>query len=143
MSKNKIRLTLWFAVRTGCFILFVTAALAKTLSSAPQVAVSCTVHGASTLELAEQGVLTANADRASTIEVRCSGATPYTIGLDGGTSAEAVRKLSGAAAAVDYALGIDAATGNGAETHTVHGRVAQTPPAPGTYTDTVMVTVTY
>jgi len=38
-----------------------------------------------------------------------------------------------------------AATGNGAsQSYTVYGRVpAQTTPAPGTYTDTVTVTVTY
>jgi spore coat protein U-like protein len=37
------------------------------------------------------------------------------------------------------------ATGNGADqTFTIYGRVpAQTTPAPGTYTDTVTVTVTY
>lgn len=90
--------------------------------------------------------------------------TPYNIGLDAGTgtgATVAVRKMTSGANAVNYSLYSDsghttvwgntvgtntvAATGNGStQSYTVYGRVtAQTTPAPGTYTDTITVTVTY
>jgi spore coat protein U-like protein len=96
--------------------------------------------------------------------VQCTNTTPYNIGLDAGTgtgATVAVRKLSTGGVTVNYTLYSDsgrttvwgntvstdtvAATGNGAsQSYTVYGRVpAQTTPAPGTYTDTVTVTVTY
>jgi spore coat protein U-like protein len=87
----------------------------------------------------------------------------YTIGLDQGTTTGASisqRLLVNGAATINYNLFTSAAystiwgnsggalvnsTGNGADqTFTIYGRVpAQTTPAPGTYTDTVTVTVTY
>ena len=96
--------------------------------------------------------------------MQCTDTTPYNIGLDAGTGTGAtvtVRKLTSGGATVNYTLYSDtgrttvwgntvstdtvAATGNGAsQSYTVYGRVpAQTTPAPGTYTDTVTVTVTY
>ena len=128
------------------------------------LAATCLINSASALNFGSAGVLTANVDQTSTIAVQCTNTTPYNIGLDAGTgtgATVAVRKLSTGGATVNYTLYSDsgrttiwgntvstdtvAATGNGAsQSYTVYGRVpAQTTPAPGTYTDTVTVTVTY
>ena len=160
MSKSKNRLKLKFAVSTACFIHFVNAAPATQITPAA----SCMVNSAATLDFATGGALATNIDQTSTIRIACSVTTPYSIGLDAGAGAgatAAVRKLTGAAASVDYVLyrdgarttlwgdtvGIDAeaATCSGvAQTHTLYGRVtAQPTPVPGTYTDTITVTVTY
>ena len=159
MSKSKNRLKLKFAVSTACFIHFANAAPATQIAPAA----SCTVSTA-TLDFPIADALAANIDQTSTIRIACSGTTPYSIGLDAGAGAgatAAVRKLTGAAASVDYALyrdgartmlwgdtvGIDAEAGTCsglAQTHTLYGRVrAQPTPVPGTYTDTITVTVTY
>ena len=128
------------------------------------VTASCIISSASTLNFGSQGVLSANVDQTSTIQVQCNNGTPYNIGIDAGAGTGATvttRKMTNAANTIDYALYRDAArtliwgntvgtntvssTGNGAaQSHTVYGRVpAQTTPAAATYTDTVTVTVTY
>jgi spore coat protein U domain-containing protein, fimbrial subunit CupE1/2/3/6 len=124
----------------------------------------CLINSASTLNFGTQGVLSANVDQTSTIQVQCTNTTPYTIGLDAGTGAGATvatRKLTGGAATVNYSLYSNAgrttvwgttigsntvaSTGTGAaQSFTIYGRIpAQTTPAPATYTDTITVTVTY
>jgi len=124
----------------------------------------CLINSASTLNFGTLGVLSANVDQTSTIQVQCTNTTPYTIGLDAGTGAGATvatRKLTGGAATVNYSLYSNAgrttvwgttigsntvaSTGTGAaQSFTVYGRIpAQTTPAPATYTDTITVTVTY
>ena len=111
------------------------------------LAAACTVSSAATLDFATGDALAAHIDQTSTIRIACSGTTPYSIGLDAGAGAgatAAVRKLTGAAASVDYALyrdgarttlwgdtvGIDAeaATCSGvAQTYTLYGRVTAQP----------------
>lgn len=129
------------------------------------ITASCTIASASTLNFGgAQGVLGANVDQTSTIQVQCTNTTPYNIGLDAGTSPSATvttRKMVNGANTVSYAIyrdaartlnwgntiGTDTVTGTGsgaAQNITVYGRVpAQTTPAPAVYTDTVTVTVTY
>ena len=125
---------------------------------------SCVINSASTLNFGSQGVLTANVDNTSTLQVQCTNTTPYNIGLDAGTGSGATvaaRKMSNGSATVTYSLYSDigrttvwgntvgtntvSGTGNGAsQAYTVYGRVpAQTTPAANTYTDTITVTVTY
>jgi spore coat protein U-like protein len=125
---------------------------------------TCVINSAGTLNFGTQGVLTANVDQTSTIAVQCTDTTPYDIGLDAGVgsgASVATRKMTSGGATVNYRLYSDTgrttvwgntvltdtvnATGNGAsQSYTVYGRIpAQTTPAPGTYTDTVTVTVTY
>jgi spore coat protein U-like protein len=124
----------------------------------------CLINSASTLSFGTQGVLSANVDQTSTIQVQCTDTTSYTIGLDAGTGAGATvatRKLTSGGSTITYSLysnsgrtsvwgttiGSDtvASTGTGAaQSFTVYGRIpAQTTPAPATYTDTITVTVTY
>jgi len=125
---------------------------------------SCTINSASTLNFGSQGVLIANVDQTSTLQVQCTNTTPYNIGLDAGAgtgATVAVRKMTGGGNTVNYSLYSDtgrttvwgntvgtntiAAIGNGSsQSYTIYGRVPpQTTPAPATYSDTVTVTVTY
>jgi spore coat protein U-like protein len=128
------------------------------------IVATCVINSTTTLNFGSQGVFTANVDQTSTIQVQCTNTTPYNIGLDAGLgtgATVAVRKMTSGAATVNYTLYSDsgrttiwgttigtntvAATGNGAaQSYTVFGRIpAQTTPAPGSYADTVTVTVTY
>jgi spore coat protein U-like protein len=123
----------------------------------------CSVNAA-TLNFGATGVLRAALDATSAITVTCTNAAPYTVALDGGLSGAtnpSQRKLSQAAQTITYGLYLDnsrtapwgdsvgvntaAGTGSGlAQTLTVYGRVpAQTTPAPGTYSDTVVMTISY
>jgi len=128
------------------------------------VTATCTVNSATTLNFGTQGVLSTNVDQTSTIQVTCTNTTPYNIGFNAGTgtgATVATRKMTSGANTVNYTIysnstrttvwgntvGTDtvAATGNGsAQSYTVYGRVpSQAAPAPGTYTDTITITVTY
>jgi spore coat protein U-like protein len=123
----------------------------------------CSVN-ASTLNFGAAGVLRAALDATSSITVTCTNAAPYTVSLDGGLSGAtnpAQRKLAQAAQTITYGLYLDAArasawgdsigvntasgTGSGlAQTMTVYGRVPpQNTPGPGTYADTVVMTISY
>jgi spore coat protein U-like protein len=125
---------------------------------------NCTIVSAAALNFGTAGVLTANVDQMSTIQVQCTNTTPYNIGLDAGTgtgATVAVRKMINGANTINYSLYRDSghttvwgntigtdtvsATGDGTpQSYTVYGRVPpQTTPAPATYTDTITVTVTY
>lgn len=165
---NPNRLTLKGVAAIACLLPFTSNSLAATTTTTFGVQItltaSCIINSASTLNFGSQGVLTANVDQTSALQVQCTNTTPYNIGLDAGTGAGATvatRRMTSGGATVDYSLYTDAArttvwgntvgtdtvaaTGNGAsQSYTVYGRVpAQTTPAPGTYNDTVTVTVTY
>jgi spore coat protein U-like protein len=135
------------------------------------ITAQCVINSAATLAFGSHGVLggisgTVNNDATSTIAVQCTNSTPFNIGLDSGATTGAdttTRKLlnTGSSATVNYKLftesthttnwgnvaGTDTLsdTGTGASVnYTVYGRIPpQTTPAPGTYADTVTVTVTY
>ena len=123
----------------------------------------CSVN-ASTLNFGSAGVLRSALDATSSIAVTCTNAAPYTVALDGGLAGVAnptQRKMSQGAEQITYGLYQDAGrampwgdsagvntmagTGSGlAQNFTVYGRVpAQSTPSPGTYSDTVVVTITY
>ena len=130
----------------------------------------CVINSTATLNFGTLGVLggaggTTNNDQTTTVAVQCTNTTPFDIGLDAGTGGgtTTVRKLlnSGTSATVNYTLWQNSGhstnwgntvstdtlsdTGNGAsKTYTIYGRIPpQTTPAPGAYSDTVTVTVTY
>jgi spore coat protein U-like protein len=111
-----------------------------------------------------QGLLNANLDATGTISLTCTNGAPYAIALNGGNSGASdptQRKLVNGANQATYGLYRDSArtspwgstsgtnnqagTGTGvSQNYTVYGRVPpQTTPAPGTYSDTVVVTLTY
>ena len=128
------------------------------------IAATCVVTSATNLNFGTQGVLAANIDQTSAINVTCTNTTPYNIGLDKGLNGGSVttRQMKSAGPAlINYSLFSDAgrtvnwgntvgtdtvaATGNGsAQPFTVYGRIPpQTSPVPAVYTDTITITVTY
>lgn len=169
VSKRKPRVAATGVLTAACLLLSAELPQAATTTSTFTVSITlvatCTINSASTLNFGNSvGVLSANVDQTSTLSVTCSNTTPYNIGFDAGTASGATvttRKMTSGANTVSYALYSDtgrttnwgntvgtdtvAATGNGAaQSYTVYGRVpTQTTPAPGTYTDTITVTVTY
>jgi spore coat protein U-like protein len=167
-STPKRKLVLTAVLAAAWFLQSVELPLAATATSSFTVSITlaatCTINSASALNFGNQGILSANVDQTSTIQVTCTNTTPYNIGLDAGTGAGATvatRKLTSGGATVNYTLYSDtgrttvwgntvgtdtvAATGNGTgQNYTVYGRIpVQTTPAPGTYSDTITVTVTY
>jgi spore coat protein U-like protein len=134
---------------------------------------NCNISTISGLTFAANAALTSNIDATGAIGVQCTNTTPYSIGLDNGTHASGSQRRMYSAATgqyISYNLYTDAArtsawsastsassctsgsgtcdlgTGTGATQPavTVYGRVPpQTTPTIGTYTDTVVVTVTY
>jgi len=167
MRSNKF--LFWAAALAACLLAASGDSLDAATSTATMtvqmtITATCTVNSASTLNFGTQGVLAVNVDQTSTIQLTCTNTTPYNVGLDAGTgtgATVATRKMTSGANTVNYTLysnsgrttvwgntvGTDtvAATGNGsAQSYTVYGRVPpQAAPAPGTYTDTITVTVTY
>ncbi|AEG58266.1 spore coat U domain-containing protein [Sinorhizobium meliloti] len=127
------------------------------------VAANCLV-AVQNIDFGTKGVLSANSDATGGVSVTCTPGTTYTVSLNGGTtnSPPTARKMSKGTETVTYGLYKDAArsqpwgdattpgstvagAGNGlVQQLTVYGRVPpQTTPSPGTYTDTVVVTLTY
>jgi spore coat protein U-like protein len=124
---------------------------------------TCTVS-ANTHNFGSATSLASNVDTTSTVTATCSSTTPYNIGLGAGTGSGATvaaRKMTSGANTITYTLYSNSgrttvwgntigtntvsAIGNGfGQNYTVYGRVpAQSTPPPGTYTDTVLVTVTF
>ncbi len=124
---------------------------------------TCSVS-ASSVNFGSTGVLQSALDATGSIGVTCTNSAPYTVALDGGTTGAAdpvQRKMSKASEQIAYGLyqnlahtqpwgdsvGSNTASGTGSgllQTLTVYGRVpAQATPSPGTYSDTVVVTLSY
>ncbi len=108
--------------------------------------------------------LTTNNDATSTVSVTCTNTTPYHVRLSGGNAAASdptQRKMTLGANQITYGLyrdsgrsqgwgstdGVNTDPGTGtasAISHTVYGRIPpQATPPPGTYSDTVIVTVSF
>jgi spore coat protein U-like protein len=119
---------------------------------------------ATPLAFGSSGVIAVNIDNTSTLTVTCTNGMPYNVGLDAGTGTGATiatRLMTASSNTVNYTLYQDlgrsilwgntvgtntvSGTGSGsAQAITVYGRVpTQSTPAPASYGDTVMVTVSY
>lgn len=148
------------------------AALAGTatnsLSSQTTVTTACNVSG-STLAFgsAINPIGTVPVDATATLTIECTAATPFSVALSAGTNAGGItnfsqRKLKNGSYTLGYQLYVDAGRtsvwgdgtnssttygGNGTGgvlSVTIYGRLPTlTGTVPGTYTDTVTVTVTY
>jgi spore coat protein U-like protein len=125
-------------------------------------AANCSVN-ASTLNFGPVGVIRSAVDATGSVAVTCTNSLPYTIALNGGLTGATnptQRMMSQASQRITYGLYQDfsraqpwgdsggntmAGTGTGLpQTLTVYGRVpAQNTPSPGTYSDTVVVTISY
>ncbi len=143
-----------------------TTGLAATTTSSTQVTASvvksCDVS-ASNLGFGSVGTLSTAVTGQSALSLLCTKGTGYTVALDGGLSGATdptARQMTGGGEAVTYGLYRDGgrtkpwgtsatATMGGTGTASrqsipVYGLVpAQKTPSPGTYSDTVVVTVTY
>lgn len=133
-----------------------------TFSVAATVANNCLIT-AQDINFGTYGNLATNVDAIGGLTVTCTPGTSYAIGLNGGNAnaAPAARKMVKGAESITYGLYRDAGylqgwgdtigsntsagTGSGvAQILTVYGRVPSQPtPSAGTYSDTVVVTVTY
>jgi spore coat protein U-like protein len=132
-------------------------------SATATVASKCNVS-ATSIDYGSTSFLTSNKDATGTLQVQCNSSLPYTVALNGG-NANATnptqRKMAQGATQVTYGLYRDSSrtqpwgsttgtntvggTGTGnQQSLTIYGRVpTQTTPAPATYSDSVVVTVTY
>jgi spore coat protein U-like protein len=126
------------------------------------VPTTCTV-AANNLNFGTAGVLSANTDASTTLSPVCTNGTTYNVGLNQGVNGSSVttRQMSSGSALINYSLysnsgrttnwgntvGTDTVSGTGigsAQSLTVYGRIPpQTTPSPGTYSDTIVVTLTY
>ena len=141
-----------------------STALAPSWNVTATILQNCRVS-ATNLNFGTVAVLNSNVDASSTLTVSCTNGTPYNVGLSAGTGAGATvssRKMTSAGGAtIAYSLyangsrttvwgntvAADTVSGTGsglAQNYTVFGRVpAQTTPAPATYSDSIVATVTY
>lgn len=145
------------ACPTGTLTATGSASVTGTVSS------NCTVS-ATNISFGSQGILSGNKDAQGSLTIQCTSALPYAVSLDGGLSGAidpTQRKMSLSGANVVYGLyrdsartqpwgstsGVNTASGTGTgltQTMNVYGRVAaQTTPRSGTYTDSVVATITY
>ena len=134
------------------------------------VITNCNVNGG-TLDFGTASFLASNIDATATVTVQCTNTTPYSLGLDYGAHATGSQRrvAAGGGNYINYGLYTDSGrssawvgttsatsctsgastcylgTGSGATQNvTVYGRVpAQAAPALGSYTDTIVVTLTY
>lgn len=149
------------SILLNCTILVTTKT--TTFNATATVSPTCRVT-ANNLNFGTTGVLATTTDGTTSLAPVCTNGTTYQIGLDGGLSGATdptQRNMTKGAETILYGLYRDAArsqpfgntigvnsqpgTGTGlAQSVPVYGRIpAQTTPTPGTYTDTVVVTVTY
>ncbi len=131
-------------------------------TASASVAPACTVSATTQDFGAVSGLLRVAQDATSTVSLRCTYRAPWQVGLGVGQNAAGnVRRMTGPGGLIDYelyrdlgrtqrwgtTLNTDTVTGTGTgatQSLTVYGRVpAQTPRTAGTYTDTIVVTVTY
>jgi len=140
------------------------SAATATGSLAVQITIQadCQIASLPALNFGTRGALTAAVDATTTLQVQCTDTTPYSIVMDAGQHSSDVtaRKLLSGSATITYSLyrgsccstvwgdtvptGVSAVGNGSAQSYTVYGRApAQATPAPGTYSDTVGVTVSF
>lgn len=147
-------------------MLYVHVAVATTVTSS--VAVSANVASSCNVTVSPLGfgvyVSTADLLGITTISITCTNTTPYNIGLNAGLSTGATvttRKMTNGSNTLSYSLyknsgrttnwgntvGTDTVSGVGngtAQTITIYGKIPMSQNvAPGAYTDTVQLTVTF
>lgn len=128
----------------------------------------CQVGTVNTLDFGNTGFLTGNVDSSTSVSVTCTSGTGYKVGLDAGsaggtTSSRKMTRMTTPASTVSYGLyrdsnrvqnwgndtanGTDTQNGSGsgsAASYPIYGRVPpQATPEPGSYQDTVVLTVAF
>ena len=141
-----------------------TITTTRTITSTGTVVSSCLTATASNMTFPGTSFFTANIDTTGTVNVTCTNTSPYHVRLDGGNAAATdptLRKMTLGANQITYGLYRDAArslpwgstdstntldgTGTAASVaHTVYGRIPPQASKPlGTYTDTIVVTISF
>ena len=161
LAKTRIALASFALIASTTGVMSATAT--GNMSVQLTIQAVCTVDTVGAMNFGTVANLASIVTQSATIAISCTNTTPYTIELSAGGGAGAttsVRKMTFGGNTIDYSLYKDAgytsvwgvgatddvnSTGTGAQqTFTVYGRVpVQALPNPGTYTDTVTVTVTY
>lgn len=154
-----------YAASDDCTTLGSSLEASPSFSVRAAVQARCTVS-ANTMDFGATGSLVAARDAANTVSVVCTRDAPYTVALGsllGGLLGPnpTQRRMTRGLESILYGLyrdaartqpwgddqGVNTAAGIGVgatQNYTVYGRVPpQATPSPGTYTDTVVVTVTY
>jgi spore coat protein U-like protein len=168
---RKIAKIAFVIVSVGSALFLATDVLATTTVSG-SLPVSMTITSecklqsiSSSLQFGSHGVLDSVVDAQAALGVQCTNTTPFNVGLSPGAGSGATvanRLMTGTASAtVGYSVYRDAghtqvwgvtsgtdtlaSTGTGAvQNFNIYGEVSvQSTPAPGSYTDTLAVTITY
>jgi spore coat protein U-like protein len=136
-----------------------------------QITASCTINAASLTftSTASTSLTSAAVTGSTTVAVTCSNTSPYSIGMGQGANYTSSNRMASGSNYLPYTLYTDSGythpwttgatsttctvanqcylgTGNGsAQSVTIYGQVPVTAaaPAPGTYSDTVLMTITY
>ena len=120
---------------------------------------NCTVT-TQAVDFGSTGALTSNIHATGQVRVTCTHSTSYSVGLSVGSFTPTTRRMTKGSEFITYGLHrnpghsqgwgdtagtMETGTGTGlTQNHTVYGEVLpQTTPSPGTYNDTVIVTITY
>lgn len=162
-SGNQTRVSYRYTTSGNCAtISAITAGTTTPFNATANVVSTCTVS-ANTMNFGTAGVLSSNVDTTNTISVNCNSGLPYQIGLDNGLtgSSPILRRMTNGGESVTYGIYRNSARtqswGDTVGTNTVgsvgtgliqnftaYGRVPVQPtPSAGTFTDTIVVTVTY
>lgn len=122
---------------------------------------ACRVVVATDLDFGNARTLASTIDQISTVQLQCPTGTPYRVGLDNGINNNGNnRRMASGANRIAYELyrnsnrtqrwgsnnasDVNGTGNNAVQALTVYGRVpAQATPAPGSYADTITVTLTY
>ena len=163
-----MRIRIHTALLIGLFLspILTASAVSATTTVGADMTVSltitpeCVITSLPDMTFASTGVISVDITTSVDLKVQCTNTTSYDIGLDAGAAAAVANRQLGST--IDYNLYTDSghttvwgntiatdtvtSAGTGDEqTFTIYGLVPgpQTTPAPGSYTDTVHVTVTY
>jgi len=162
-SGTNTRIAYNYTTSGTCTAIGSTNATSAAFTASATYSATCTVSSTAH-NFGTAGVLAAARNGSSTLTTTCSATTPYTIALDGGTTGATdptQRKMSKASERITYGLYRDSSrsqawgstagvntqggTGSGlAQAYTVFGQVpTQATPSPGSYSDTIVATMTY
>jgi len=137
----------------------VAASATSSFDVSIQVLATCSISASNMTFSSITTGTTSNTDATSSLTVNCSNGTPYTIALGNGNNYSGGRRMTNGSTNINYYLYADSGrstqwntaapqtgTGSGADqVLTVFGRVpsGQSVPQTGSYSDTIIATVTY
>src|SRR6266705_1567598 len=88
--RTKLAFTIAAGLLLGSSSVHATTTTTTTFQTRVTIEATCVIGGATTLNFGSQGVLTADVNQTSTIQVQCTNTTAFNIGLDKGTNGSSV-----------------------------------------------------